>query len=141
MKLFVLILLFFVFTTSLLCKDGNGGVLISPAFASESETGRIVGVDQLMKNVDEFRGSIRVEGVVSAVSRTDHTLSLIDKQEFKKCGIVTCASLTLPVRWAGSMPSVKDEVLVQGEVKQNRGKLIFEARELEATASQRVNPK
>lgn len=103
------------------------GSTSSVVFA-ESETGGTVGVDQLMKNVDKYRGSISVEGVVSAVSPKDHMISLIDTQEYKKCAVVTCATLTLPVRWSGTMPSVKDQVHAKGEIKENKGKLILEAK-------------
>jgi len=122
--------------TVLMCNGWSKGVVLLSAFAAESTTGGTLGVDQLMKNANKYNGSIRVEGVVSAVSRADHMLSLIDKEEFKKCGVVTCATLTLPVRWAGSMPSVRDEVFVQGEVKENSGKLFFDASKLEAAVPQ-----
>ncbi len=115
---------------------GRTGVALPPVYAAESEMGATVGVDQLMKNVDKHRGSINVEGVVSAVSPKDHMLSLIDTQEFKKCAVVTCATLTLPVRWLGTMPSIKDQVRIEGEIKENRGKLIFEAKTLQGAASQ-----
>ncbi len=109
---------------------------MSEIFAAEPETGGTVGVDQLMNNVDKYRGTITIEGVVSAVSPKDRVLSLIDTQEFKKCAVVTCAKLTLPVRWSGTMPSVKEQVRVEGEVKESRGKLIFEAKTLQGAASQ-----
>ena len=124
----------------LVCNSRSGEVTSSVAFPAESETGGILGVDQLMKNVDKYRGSIRVEGVVSAVSAKEHMLSLIDVQEFKKCAVVTCATLTLPVRWAGSMPSIKDQVRAEGEIKENKGKLIFEAKTIEGAVSQSGGP-
>ncbi len=121
---------------TLTCNAERNGLALSSALAAEPETGGTVGVDQLMKNVDKYRGSISVEGVVSAVSPRDHMLSLIDAQEFKRCRVTTCATLTLPVRWAGTMPSVKDQVRVEGEIKENRGKLVFEAKTLQGAALQ-----
>ncbi len=134
--IFVCLLTTIMTSTGLVWNSGSGGATLSVAIAAESEAGGSLGVDQLMKNVDKYRGSIIIEGVVSAVSPREHMLSLIDTQEFKKCAVVTCATLTLPVRWAGSMPSVKDQVRVNGEIKENKGKLIFEAKTLEGAAPQ-----
>ncbi len=137
MKRFVFFVLFTITISLALAYNlGRTGVALPPAYAAESETGATVGVDQLMKNVDKHRGSINVEGVVSAVSSKDHMLSLIDTQEFNKCAVVTCATLTLPVRWSGTMPSIKDQVRIEGEIKENRGKLFFEAKTLQGAASQ-----
>lgn len=135
MKRFIFVcLLTLIVPIMLICHRGSDEFILPAAFASESGTDGTLGVDQLMKNVDQYHSSVRVEGVVSAVSPAQHLLSLIDKQEFSKCAVVTCAALTLPVRWAGSMPSVKDEVRVEGKIKENKGKLIFEAKGLEVAA-------
>ncbi len=137
MKHFVLfVLLTITISVVLACNVGRNGFTSPPAYAAESGPGGTVGVDQLMKNVDKHRGSVSVEGVVSAVSPRDHTISLIDTQEFKKCAVVTCATLTLPVRWSGTMPSVKNQVRIEGEIKENKGKLIFQAKTLEGADSQ-----
>ena len=64
----------------------------------------ILGVDTFMRNVDRHRGVVQVEGVVSAISEKDQTLALIDTREFQECGVTTCASLQLPVRWEGVSP-------------------------------------
>lgn len=137
MKRFILVLLLtLIFPMVLICNGGRNEGVLSAAFAAESGTGKTVGVDQLMKNVEKYRGSISVEGVVSAVSAREHMLSLIDTQEFKKCRVTTCATLTLPVRWAGAMPSIKDQVRVEGEIKEHKGKLVFEAKTLQVAASE-----
>lgn len=93
-------------------------------------------VDDLMENVDHYRGSIRVEGVVSQASLADQRLAVMDVGEFRQCGSTKCASLILPVRWAGAMPAVEDTVRMEGEVQDSGGKLIFLARKLE-----KVEPK
>jgi len=96
----------------------------------------ILGVDTLMRNVERHRGVVRVQGVVSAVSEKDHTLALIDVKEFQECGVTTCASLQLPVRWEGALPAQRDMVLVSGEVKEINGKLLFIAAALEKAPAQ-----
>lgn len=68
-----------------------------------------------------------VEGVVSAVWPQQGRLGLIDAEEFKRCGVVTCAQMTLPVLWGGEMPLVASTVHVTGEVTKKGMRLMFEA--------------
>jgi hypothetical protein len=91
----------------------------------------VLGVEALMKQPQRHRGQIRVEGVVSVTSPQQHTLALIDTAEFRRCGTVECAPLSLPVRWTGAMPPVAKAVRVQGEIRKVAGKLIFAARTLQ----------
>ena len=99
-----------------------------------SELATVLGVDQLMREVDAYQGSLQVEGAVSAVAAEDQSLALIDVREYKQCGVVTCAALTLPVHWAGAMPAVRDVVRLEGEVKESSGKLVFFASSLQKVA-------
>ena len=89
-----------------------------------------LGVDDLMRNVDRHRGAVTVVGVVSAASADNQAVALIDTEEFRRCKETGCAELVLPVRWAGTMPKVEDLVLVEGEVKDDAGKLVFVASKL-----------
>jgi hypothetical protein len=105
-----------------------------PANAGESpEAHKTVGVDELMKNVDRYSGEITVLGVVSAVSDKGGRLSLIDYEEYKRCRVVTCSLLTLPVSWKGKMPIVMDVVQARGSVEEEGEKLVFVAESLEGT--------
>lgn len=90
-----------------------------------------LGVDQLMKEPEKYPGALVVEGVVKTASKKDQTLALIDVEEYRKCRVVTCSLLALPVRWAGEMPAVLDIVRVQGEITTVNGKMLFAARKLE----------
>jgi len=90
-----------------------------------------LGVDQLMKEPEKYPGTLVVEGVVKTASKKDQALALIDVEEFRKCRVVTCSLLALPVRWAGEMPTVLDIVRVEGEVTTVNGKMLFAARKLE----------
>lgn len=105
-----------------------------PAAGSQTES-PVLGVQEFMKNVDRYRGKVRLEGVVSAVSPSDQALSLIDIQELKDCGVTTCAPLTLPVKWKGPLPAVRDVVQLEGEVRESGGKLFFEAQRLRKKGS------
>lgn len=102
-----------------------------PSSAAAAKTNAALGVETFMKNVDRYRGEVRVEGVVSSVSATNQTLGLIDVREFQTCGLEKCAELTLPVRWTGVMPTVGQAFRANGEVQKERGKLVFVAKTLE----------
>ncbi len=89
-----------------------------------------LGVDQFMREPEKHTGTLVVEGVVKTASKKDQTLALIDVEEYRKCRVVTCSQLALPVRWAGEMPAVLDIVRVEGEVTTVNGKMLFAARKL-----------
>lgn len=103
------------------------GALATTKSAEAAEEGAIVGVDELMKHTERYAGRVRVKGIVSGVVTETQMISLIDTREYEECGVTSCASLTLPIRWAGQMPKVQDAILVSGEVQESEGKLIFVA--------------
>jgi hypothetical protein len=96
-----------------------------------STSNGILGVEGFMKDVDNYRGKVSVEGVVSAVAVTNQMLAMIDLREFQTCGLKQCAEFTLPVRWTGTMPAVGQAVRVEGEVQEDSGKLVFVAQAVE----------
>jgi hypothetical protein len=110
-------------------------VLVKISAAGSQTKSPVLGVQEFMKNVDRYRGQVRLEGVVSAVSPAGQALSLIDIQEFKHCGVTTCAPLTLPVKWQGPWPAIRDVVQLEGEVRKSGGKLFFQAKRLQKKAS------
>jgi hypothetical protein len=120
---------------------------VMPLFAlteavADSNPGAVLGVDQLVKEVDRYKGPIRVEGIVTAVAPDRHMVALVDAEQFKKCGLLQCPSyLVLPVMWSGVMPSLKDAVIIEGQIKESAGKLFFEAKTLDKSTSQPGGPK
>jgi hypothetical protein len=112
---------------SLFPTRGADSAQAAPPAESEKT---IVNVEDLMKKPDHYKGRISVVGVVSGVSAEQKTLAIIGRREFSECGVTTCAKLTLPIRWLGSMPDIKDEVLLEGEIQSVNGKLIFSAKSL-----------
>ena len=91
----------------------------------------VVGVEALMHDVDRYRGTLQVEGAVSAASAETQTLALIDTKELEQCGVTTCAPLSLPVRWTGTLPAVGQLVRIEGSVSESDGKLVFIAQTLD----------
>lgn len=110
---------------ALRAEVGSGTTATAPAPAHP------LGVDQLIKEPEKHPGSLVVEGVVKTASKKGQSLALIDLAEYRKCQVVTCSLLALPVRWAGEMPRVLDIVRVEGEIVTVGGKLLFTARKLE----------
>lgn len=82
-------------------------------------------IEALAKQPDNYRGPIRVRGVVSAVFPDQKMLALIDSKEVEACGVTTCANLSLPVQWEGPMPGVGDQIFAKGQVRTTGAKLIF----------------
>ena len=115
-------------TTTILC----GLLLGSPSFG---QAPAVLGVEELMQHVEQHRGMLRVEGVVSAVGADKDVFALIDTRELRECGVTTCARFKLPVRWTGEMPRVGEIVRVEGEVQEQDGKRVFVARKLESASS------
>ena len=92
----------------------------------------IVGVEELMRSSSPLKGELCVHGVVSGKSKERQLFTLIDTDEFKRCKVITCAQLSLPVQWNGSMPELEQQVDVDGEIKEVAGKLVFVARSVHA---------
>jgi hypothetical protein len=113
---------------------GGGPVRRYPIDSAKvSSHTQVIGVDQFMTNVSKYQGPVLIEGIVSGVYPKHQMVALIDKNEFKACGVTcttTCSRLTLPIRWTGPMPRVKETVRVTGQVQQVKQKLIFVASKL-----------
>ncbi len=107
-------------------SGGGGPVKGNPAGSIKTTADKsVLGVDQFMTNVSQYRGPVLIEGVVSGVFPENRMVALIDTNEFKACGVTTCAKLTLPIQWTGQMPRIQDTVRVAGHVQQLQGKLVF----------------
>lgn len=94
-----------------------------------------VGVEALVVNPDRYRGKLQVRGIVGRILAEQQLFSLVDmsdRDELLRKGVTQCA--TLPVRWTGPMPAVQDEVLVEGEIEDSNGKLLFVARTVQNPA-------
>ena len=95
-----------------------------------------VGVRALVKNPEEHKGEVHVEGVVSQVASEAKMFGLIDLEEFKTCQKVTCASLILPIQWDGTMPEVGQQLTVMGEIQKEGKRYLFNASKVDIVSSQ-----
>lgn len=116
----------------------RGGADVRQVGASPGSSATVeeLDVELFMRDVDRFRGVVRVIGVVNTASAADQMLTLLDRREFEECGVTTCASLYLPVRWGGEMPSSGETVRIKGKTQSEGDKLVFVAQLLERV----VNP-
>ena len=103
---------------------------------TETRSDDNLGVDELMKNIDSIHGTVRVRGVISSILPQKRMLTLIDIEEYERCKVLTCAPLTLPVKWSGPMPAVSELVEVKGEVQEAKGKLVFAATQISSVEMQ-----
>jgi len=108
-----------------------GNIKAAGKVVSSDERSAVIGVETLMKSPSDYKGKIKVEGVVRAVDAEKKLIALIDRKEYEECKTIKCSLLTLPVKWNGPMPSVQDEVVLQGEIKPVDDVFLFVANSLE----------
>lgn len=135
-----MVLMIGVFTSGLLnLVKAEGGPVkgYSSGSIRASAPAKALGVDQFMTQVSLYPGPVLIEGVVSGVFPKHCMVALIDANEFKACGVTTCAKLTLPVQWTGRMPKIKDTVRVTGQVMRVQQKMVFVAKRLTAVGAKR----
>lgn len=113
----------------------SGTAMAQSAALKAAPSDGVLDVSTLMREAKQLEGSIRVEGVVSQVFPKEQKLGLIDAAEFKRCGVVTCADLVLPVRWSGTMPEPKTHVRLEGEIQKLGVRMEFAAKSLEKVSS------
>lgn len=88
-------------------------------------------VNSVASDPSAYKGVIKVRGVVAEASPADSTFVLIDIREYKACGVVSCASTLVPVRYAGTLPEVKEELVVTGEMVSSPKGYVLEGKELQ----------
>lgn len=117
-----------VIQTILLGLIGTTTIASCGAAPENAQTaGDVLGVDQFMRSTAQYKDPVTVRGVVSAVHSDEQLFTLIDVLEYQECGVANCASLYLPVRWSGALPTVQEAVNVHGRVDEIGGKLVFHA--------------
>lgn len=105
------------------------GLAISITNSSASD---VIGVDALMASPQKHKGKIKVEGAVAKVMPEKKLIVLLDRKEWEECGeeSLSCAKYKLPVQYSGAAPSMKDEVVFEGEIKKPDGRFLFVASSL-----------
>lgn len=102
------------------------------ASVSDRQTASVIGVDAFMRAGSEEEQPMVIEGVVSAVSSDENMMALIDRLEYEQCSSLSCAKLTLPVRWVGPMPRLGQTVHATGRVADEDSGKVFVAQTLNA---------
>jgi hypothetical protein len=102
--------------------------VVAASRPTRAEPPDAIGVEALMKNVERHKGPLRVRGIVGETIPDKSLFSLVDlsdREELLRTGRTQC--VTLPVRWTKELPPVHAVVLVDGEVEELDGRLIFSA--------------
>ena len=82
---------------------------------------KIVDVDKVVENPENFTGIVRIEGTVTEV---------IDNNNYFTLGCED-ACISLPVSYKGDMPKIESNIVALGEIKKDDdGKFFFDAREI-----------
>jgi len=103
----------------------------APAPGEQPSPGNVVHVDDLAANPRQYAGRIVLKGAVAGVNQAEKVFGVIDAREFERCGVVTCAANTLPVKYAGVLPEPKTIVKITGSVVQEDKGLVIEAVQVE----------
>jgi len=102
------------------------GLVFTVAFGiyfmkAEAEV-KIVYVDEIARAPDRFRGYI---GVIGEVIKIDVSQAIFVLGCLDSC-------IRIPVRYKGQMPKLRSKITVFGEIKEEKGRYIFEAKEFKA---------
>ncbi len=107
------------------------GAALALGMGSRPEAPNALDVISVAADPSAYKGDIKVRGVVADTSSADSTFRLIDIREYKACGVVTCASKFVPVRYAGTPPKVREELVVTGEMVSSPKGYVLQGKELQ----------
>ena len=92
-----------------------------PSANSVNPEMKIVDVDKVVENPENFTGIVSVEGTVTEVT---------DNNKYFTLGCED-ACISLPVAYNGDMPKIESNIVALGEIKKDDdGKFFFDAREI-----------
>lgn len=95
-------------------------------------------VNDVASDPGGFTGAIAVTGIMAAVAQNDRTIfGIMDKKELT-CTTPGCNKVFLPVRWAGQLPAMGDEVEVTGSFVQEGGNYIFSATAVDVLRNHKI---
>ncbi len=102
------------------------------AAAKPNGASRIIHVDELAKDPEDFRDEFMLSGVVAGVNKSEKMFAVIDSREFESCGELTCAANTIPVKLnSDDMPRPKSVVIITGKLVQSDKGFVIKAKRVE----------
>lgn len=104
---------------------------VTAVAARPNESSKVVHVDELAKNPENFKGEIVLRGVVAGVKESEGIFGIVDCREFQVEGIICPDDVILPVRFSGDLPKPKAMVEITGQVIRDKNGLIIEAKRVE----------
>lgn len=111
----------------------TGAVLLSGCNQAPALNVNEVGADPAA-----YTGTITVVGVTKGFSRNDPAVfGIIDLKEMQ-CTSPTCSMPVLPVKFAGKIPALGDEVRVTGNFVQVQGGYLFSADDVKVVRNHQI---
>lgn len=110
--------------------DADPNEVSGPA-SPEPKTADVLHVDDIAQDPDKFSGPIRLQAVVSGVNKKEQVITVIDVREFERCNSVSCCEIHLPVKIAGTLPSVRSKIHITARIVEGEKGLILEAESVE----------
>lgn len=118
-------------------------------------TPNTLAVNAVMADPSAYSGRIAIKGVVQNVDAKTSSITLIDETEYATCGLTPCNTagllpLSLPIgasaqagapTYEGTLPVLKDVVVVVGEIKSTANGPYFDIERLERNGSVLVSRK
>jgi cytochrome c-type biogenesis protein CcmE len=105
-------------------------IMMTAAYAEETQEVKIVTIDKLAKSPGKFQGHrISIVGIVADVSIEKQTFTIMDDGTCGGCpSKAACGKIELSVSYKGKLPKKKSKVTITGELLQpEMGKFVLKA--------------
>lgn len=99
---------------------------------------KVVNVSEIGNKPEAFTGEMTVAGIMGGVSQYDKTvIGIMDVKEME-CKSGNCQKLFIPVKVAGELPSVGDEVRATGQFRKYPNGFLFEAKKIKVVKKHNI---
>ena len=85
-----------------------------------------------------YTGTVTLVGITAGFAEGDNTLFGIMDLKKLQCKATTCNRVILPVRYAGELPELGDEVVMQGTFVRDGGRYYFASERVEVVANHKL---
>ena len=97
-----------------------------------------LGINEIRKNPSLLKGTVTVQGIVGGISKDDpRIVGVMDVSELK-CPDPNCGRFQLPVRTVDPVPRIGDEVMITGQMTDERGVKVFYAAKVDVVRNHKL---
>lgn len=98
----------------------------------------VLQINDVVSDPGAFDGPMTVIGIAYAYAQTDRAIvGVMDKKELQ-CTTPNCSKVLLPVKVAGPVPAIGDEVRISGSFSREPWGYLFQAEKLEVLANHKL---